>query len=176
MNGSICRSFLFACAAGALAGGVFAQTGDGGGWKDDMRAELTAWQAHPVAIDLANFRDNLPLGVRVDLALRPNAELKFLVTPRRAPKPGSFGGLVAFEVPKDGPYRVSVGASVWIDVVETATGQSVKSQSFAEQPGSDLHKYVVFPLQAGARYTMQISGAKAVAIGVLITPALDRKD
>ena len=77
----------------------------------------------------------------------------------------------AFEVPQDGSYRVSSGAVVWLDVVETATGQNVQSQSFEEQAKSDLHKYVVFPLRAGVHYTLQISGAKTAAASVLITPA-----
>lgn len=170
------RSLLLVFAAGAVAGGLRAQTDSGGGWKQDMRAELAAWRATPVAIDLAHFRDDLPLGVRIDLALRPNAGLKFLIAPRRAPAPDSFGGMPAFQVPQDGLYRVSAGASVWIDVVETATGQNIPAQSFEEQAKSDLHKYVVFPLRTGVRYTLQISGAKTAAASVLITPAPDRKN
>ena len=167
---------LIICAACAFTGGVSAQADSGGGWKQDMRAELAAWRATPVAVDLASLRDELPLGVRADLALRPNAELKFLVTPRRAPKPDSFGGMAAFEVPRDGLYRVSSGSSVWIIVVETGTGQSVPSRSFEEQPKSDLHKVVVFPLRAGARYTLQISGSKAAVASILITQAPDPKN
>ncbi len=170
------RSLLFVCAAGACAGGLRAQTESGGGWKQDMRAELAAWQATPVAIDLAHFRDDLPFGVRVDLTLRPNAGLKFLVMPRRAPQPDSFGGMPAFQVPRDGLYRVSAGAADWIDVVETATGRNVKAESFEEQAKSDLHKCVVFPLRSGVRYTLQISGAKAAAASVLLTPAPERKN
>jgi hypothetical protein len=87
-----------------------------------MRAEVTTWHATPKAIDLARFQEKLPLGVRLDLTLLPNTELKFPVAPKRAPKPDWFGGLAAFEVPKDGPYRVSAGGSVWIEVVETVGG------------------------------------------------------
>ena len=141
------RSLLLVFAASAFAGGLRAQTDSGGGWKQDMQTEFAAWRATPVAIDLAHFRDELPLGVRIDLALRPNAELKFLVAPRRAPAPDSFGGMPAFQVPQDGLYRVSAGASVWIDVVETVTGQNIQAQSFEEQAKSDLHKCVVFPLR-----------------------------
>jgi len=140
-----------------------------------MQTELAAWHATPVAIDLARFRGDLPLGVRVDLALRPNAELKFLVTPKRSPKPDSFGGIPDFEVPKDGLYRVSAGAPVWIDVVETATGQNVQSPSFEMQTKSDIRKCVVFQLRTGVQYTLQISGSKTAAASVLITPAPDRK-
>lgn len=170
------RALLFVCTAGVFAGGLRAQTDSGGGWKQDMRTELAAWHATPVAVDLARFRDDLPLGVRVDLALRPIAELKFLVAPRRTPKADSFGGMPAFQVPQDGLYRVSAGASVWIDVVETVTGRNVKAQSFEEQAKSDLHKCVVFPLRTGVRYTLQISGAKTAAASVLITPAPDGKN
>jgi hypothetical protein len=170
------RLLLLICAAGTFAGGIRAQTDAGVVWKEDMRTELAAWHATPVAIDLAHFRDELPLGVRIDLALQPNAELKFLVAPRRAPKPDSFGGMPAFQVPQDGLYRVSAGAPVWIDVVETATGQIIQAHSFEMQAKSDLRKYVVYPLRTGVRYTLQISGSKTAAASVLITPALGLKN
>jgi len=164
------HSLFLVAATIAFADGVCAQA-DSGGWKQDMRSELTAWHATPKAIDLAHFQGQLPLGVRLDLTLQPNAELKFLIVPHHVPKPDSFGGTPAFEVPKDGSYRVSSGVVVWLDVVETATGQNVQSQSFEEQAKSDLHKYVVFPLRAGVQYTLQISGSKTAAASVLITPA-----
>jgi hypothetical protein len=140
-----------------------------------MRTELAAWRAAPVAIDLARFRGELPLGVRIDAVLRPNAELKFLVAPRRAPKPDSFGGLPAFQVPKDGLFRVSAGAPVWIDIVETDTGRNIPSSGFEMQANSDLRKCVAYPLRAGVRYTLQISGSKGASASLLITPAPDQK-
>jgi hypothetical protein len=165
------RPLLLVCAASAFAGGICAQTVSGGGWKQDMRTELAAWHAAPVAVDLARFRGELPLGVRIDLVLRPNAELKFLVAPGRAPKPDSFGGLPPFQVPRDGPFRVSAGAPVWIDVVETDTGRNVPSSGFEMQAKSDLRKCVVYPLRKGVRYTLQISGSTGAAASLLITPA-----
>jgi hypothetical protein len=79
-------SLLLVVAASAFVDRVCAQT-DSTGWKQDMRTELAAWHATPTAVDLEHFHGKLPLGVRLDLTLRPNAELKFLVAPHRVPKP-----------------------------------------------------------------------------------------
>ncbi len=163
------RALLLICVTSALAGGVLAQI-ESGGWKQDLQTELATWRATPVAIDLPHFRGELPLSVRVDLDLRPNAELKFLVKPRRVPNPDSLGGLPSFMVPAEGLYRVFAGASVWIDVVETATAKEIREDSFEENAKSELHKYVVFRLRSGVSYTLQISGSKTAAIGVLIAP------
>jgi len=161
-------SLIFA--SGALAGGLRAEANAGAGWKTDMQAELAAWHATPVAIDLSQFQGELPLGVRVDLALRPNTGIKFRVSPGRAPKPDSFGGTPSFQVPADGFYRISAGAPVWIDVVDSATGANVKAHTFEMQAKSDLRKYIVFPLRKGVRYLLQVSGSKSAAASILITP------
>lgn len=139
------------------------------GWKMDMRAELALWQRAPRPIDAAHLQDALPLGVRLDLALLPTPKVNFLVAPRRAPKPGTFSALATVVVPTDGLYRVSAGSPVWLDLVDAA-GANVKSSVFEMQAHSDLRKCVAFPLRAGVRYTLQVSGSAQPRASLLITP------
>lgn len=139
-------------------------------WKMNMYVELALWQRPPQAIDASRFDGLLPLSVRLDVAFQPIGQLRLLVAPKRVPKPGSFGAEPSFAVPSDGLYRVCSDSSVWLDVVDSSTGENVKPVSWEEHPSAGLHKCVVFRLKSGVRYTLQLSGAKAPRASVLITP------
>ena len=84
--------------------------------------------------NLAISGGDLPLGRRINFVLRPVSALRFVVKPGREPKTGSFAGLAPFSVAKDGLYRVSASAPVWLEVADAAKGQAVNSAKFEMQP------------------------------------------
>ncbi len=106
-------------------------------------------------------------GYAVDLV--PVESAGFVAPPERAPKAGTFGGVLRITLAKPGAYDVTVSAEAWIDVVQN--GASVKSSDFSGQkacPG--VRKSVRFDLSAGAA-TLQISNAQDAAIMLAAAPA-----
>ena len=111
-----------------------------------------------------------PLEVAVIVTLTPFADAKLPMEPSRAPKSASsYAGFVRFPaVPKAGTYRVTVSKGAWIDVIQD--GHNVKSGAFSGATGCDsVAKSVKFEL-ATAPFVIELSGAAAQAIGVVVTP------
>ena len=104
------------------------------------------------------------------VALKPNAELSFPVTPERAPKSDSFGAVVtvkAIEAP--GIYEISLSTPSWIDVVQN--GARAKTPEFSGQKDCPaIHKSVKFELAAGAA-AIQISNSEGSSVVMTIAPA-----
>jgi hypothetical protein len=104
------------------------------------------------------------------VALVPQESAGFVLPPERAPKPGTFGGVLKIsDLPKAGLYEITLSDEAWIDVVQG--GASVKSSDFSGQkncPG--VRKSVRFPLAAGPA-TVQISNAANATIQLAIAPA-----
>jgi hypothetical protein len=93
----------------------------------------------------------------------------FAVPPERAPKAGTFGGVVKTSIDKAGLYQITLSDEAWIDVVQN--GASVKSAGFSGQracPG--VRKSVRFNLAAGPA-TLQISNAESAKIDLAVAPA-----
>ncbi len=93
----------------------------------------------------------------------------FALPPERAPKAGSFGGVLKVAIDKPGLYEVTQSDEGWIDVVQD--GARVKSSDFSGQkacPG--VRKSVRFNLAAGPA-TLQISNVETRTIMVAIAPA-----
>jgi hypothetical protein len=108
-------------------------------------------------------------GAGYEVALVPVESAGFVAPPERAPKPGTFGGVLKIALAKPGAYDVTLSAEAWIDVVQN--GASVKSSDFTGQkacPG--VRKSVRFDLAAGAA-TLQISNAQEAKINLAAAPA-----
>ncbi|MEO5938996.1 MAG: hypothetical protein ABIQ43_08300 [Sphingomonas sp.] len=108
------------------------------------------------------------IGKGTGIRLQPFEKVVFAVTPGRAPKPGSFGGVYQFDVATPGTYRIALEAGAWIDVV--FNGKSLESIAHTEGPAcSGIRKIVDFALTPG-RYVLQLSGAKEAPMRVLVLP------
>jgi hypothetical protein len=84
---------------------------------------------------------------------------------------GTYGGMLAFKVLKDGTYRVALDGPYWIDVV--SDHQLIQSKDFGGPqncPGGP-RKLVAYDLKGGATYLLQISGAPADQAKVSVTAA-----
>lgn len=110
----------------------------------------------------------IAIGQGTGLMLDPADKVTFAVTPDRAPKPDSFGGVYQFNVTTAGTYRIALAAGAWIDVVRD--GKSLASVAHTEGPAcSGIRKIVDFTLTPG-RYTLQLSSAMKAPMRVLIIP------
>lgn len=135
-----------------------------------LPAELTGWTASRPAT-AANSADGLPRavlkpGMAVDAALSPARDVRYAVAPEKPDAADSHAGLFAFDVDAAGSYRVALGSSAWVDVVED--GHAVASSAHGHGPEcSGIRKMVDFPLKSG-RHILQISGSGSPAIAVMI--------
>jgi hypothetical protein len=108
-------------------------------------------------------------GRRHDVVLPRHPETRFPAKPERdRGATDRFSGLLALEVPQAGTWRVSASTPVWIDIADN--DRLVASSGFEMQDGCPLiHKVVEFPLQAGRRYWLQLSGNPAATVRILLT-------
>jgi hypothetical protein len=103
------------------------------------------------------------------VTLHPLSEVSFPVTPGRAPPSGSFAGLVALSVPAPGKYRISVDVPLWIDVAGGALLAPVLDYE-GQHECSAPRKVVVFDLQGGKEWTLELSAADRAVIRLAVTP------
>lgn len=128
-----------------------------GAMKKDRRG-LMAW---PARGDHANL---LAILSPVEISLLPLDHTVLTVEAKRA---GDYAGTVPFRVPKSGRYRLSAGSSAWIEVV--GDGGPVEPLAFEMQTEcSALSKTVVYPLNAGVPYWLEVS-AMTREITILLT-------
>lgn len=110
-------------------------------------------------------------GEGVGVALRPMADVAFAAPPERLPKiPASFAALLRVEAPaKAALYQVTLSEEAWIDVVQD--GARLRAGAFSGKTGCPgMRKTVRFDLSASPA-VVQISGAAADRINVVVTPA-----
>ncbi len=144
---------------------------DGFAW--DMSRELTVLSGDPVAIGSGDGRADNIVRIAPETLYRTRLSPQAQVT--LAAQPGkpmldddAFAGLLTFQVPGDGRYRVSITSGHWIDVVDA--GQIVSSLDFQGRRGCPLvHKIVEFQLPAGRDLQLQFAGGAAEEVGVVIT-------
>jgi hypothetical protein len=171
--------FLWLCCTVAYAAEDHSQHQhvDGGcdAFPWDMSRELNLLRATPIAADAITAIDEeakyAPLDRRLDLTLRPAADVKLPAEPGRVHGADTYAGLLKLRLPRTSTYRISTDQRLWIDVV--GPDGVVKSTKFAMQPGCDkLHKSVAFRLEPDIDYWIQISGSPTPNAVLLIT--LDR--
>lgn len=110
--------------------------------------------------------DAIEPGRTMRLKLQPIAAVKLALLPERPPAPGTFGGLYRVTIATAGTYRVALAAGAWIDLIHS--GKSVFASGHMEGPAcSGIRKIVDFALEPGS-YMLQLSGAKATDMRVLI--------
>lgn len=101
----------------------------------------------------------------VHLAHTP--DVHFLQRPAEPGGSVSYGGMIAFEAPKSGTYRIMLPNKTWIDVL----GQAGLAVSTNHQHGPDcsgIRKMVDFQLPAG-QYTLQLAGSGLEDMPVMVS-------
>ncbi|MCW2395330.1 MULTISPECIES: homogentisate 1,2-dioxygenase [unclassified Sphingobium] len=133
--------------------------------------EFAAWRNAERVVSATEAAVQLKPGQAVDLTLSPASSVAFAAAPERAAKPGTYAGRLAFDAPRDGVYRVALGAAAWVDMV--TDGARVPSLTHGHGPAcSGIRKIVDFRLKAG-RHILQISGSEAPVIRAMIVPATE---
>lgn len=132
------------------------------GWRQSGGSILAAHRADD------RRADPLPIGRRVEVKLLSEQSVEYDAPPN-GKAPGREGGVLIVAVPTPGRYRIVLSAAAWIDLV--GAGNAIASVGHGHGPDcSGIRKMVDFDLQAG-RYTLQLSGAQAGTIGVMVTAA-----
>ncbi|MFZ7096136.1 hypothetical protein ACOPJQ_05300 [Luteimonas dalianensis] len=140
----------------------------------DVTNELAALQSPSLASVAGNGNNvetpRIGLRIRHDVRLHPQAEVTLAADPGRAHSGDAAAGLLVFQVPEDGRYRVSLTTGHWVDVIDG--GQVVSSLDHHGQRGCPLlRKVVEFDLAGGHDLLLQIVGGAGSETGLLVTPA-----
>jgi hypothetical protein len=142
------------------------------GYKWDVSAEraLFAGAAKPLAAgkDRASAATSGSSQLYA-VKLQPVSDVSFPARPGRAPPFGSFAGILALSVPAPGKYRISADVPLWIDVAGGAILAPVLDYE-GQHDCSAPRKVVVFDLQAGKDWTLQLSAADREVVRLAVTP------
>lgn len=105
------------------------------------------------------------------VTLAPAAQVVFPTAPGRASSPeGNYSGVLAFNAPVTGNYRVAVDLPMWIDVV--ADSRLVPASDYEGQHGCDApRKIVQFALEAKKPLILQLSGVSEAAVRIAVVRA-----
>jgi hypothetical protein len=106
---------------------------------------------------------------RVELA--PAAQVVFPTSPGKASPPeGNYSGVLSFNAPVSGNYRVAVDLAMWIDVV--ADSRLLPASDYEGQHSCDApRKIVQFALEAKKPLILQLSGASEAVVRIAIVHA-----
>lgn len=140
----------------------------------DVTNELVALRSHSSAGVAGNGSSvetlRIEPGTRYDVRLHPRAQVALAADPGKKQPADTAAGLLVFQVPADGRYRVSLTTGHWVDVIDGA--QVVNSLDHHGQRGCPLlRKAVEFDLAGGRDLLLQIVGGAGGETGVLVTPA-----
>jgi hypothetical protein len=159
-----------------LAGATVATAADDpcSGFKWDVTHEHALFGKAPESVTAGHDLASAPVvkaGQLYELTLSSQDGVKFVLPPGKKGLPdGAFAGLVHFQVPAAGAYRVSLDQGFWIDVVENQ--KLIESTDFTGShtcPGP--RKIVVYDLPAGQDLVLQLSAATKDHVRVTLTPA-----
>lgn len=139
-------------------------------WDLSRERALFASPARAVVDGNASPPATIDVGAAVDLELRPQASVNFLVPPSKPMlTEGAWAGLASFRVTSPGIYRIALNAPFWIDVL--ANSGPLTSIDFGG-PGGKCPapiKVVTYELPAGEPLVLQLSGATERQVRVTIT-------
>src|SRR5215510_5528751 len=114
----------------------------------------------------------IPMVQRVNVTLLPVGEvsLKEVRSRRMDGSSGPFAGLLAFTVPRDGVYRISLGARTWIAVLESEREVPRVRPVHRLHRCGRIHKSNEFELKKESVYWIELSGSEVSTIPLLISP------
>jgi hypothetical protein len=170
----VLNAALMALAALVSASGSASADADPcGGYKWDVRKEraLFAGSAQPLAAGESVEKPAvIEPGRLYAIELKPAAAVRFPAAPgKSAPREGTYAGVLVLEAPP-GKYRVAIDQPLWVDLV--SDGKLLAPTDYEGVHGCDApRKIVIFVLEAGDRWTLQISAADRAAARLSITPA-----
>jgi hypothetical protein len=104
------------------------------------------------------------------IELKPASQVKFPVAPGKGtPSEGTYAGVLVLKAPH-GKYRVSIDQALWIDIL--SDGKLLVPTDYEGVHGcSAPRKIVVFVLDRGDRWIVQVSAADPAAVRLSVTPA-----
>lgn len=146
--------------------------GDCSNYRWDISQELDLWEKEAASVTAAASAENatrIGLGKRYTLTLLPHSSVAFAATPEKD-RGGEdrFSGLLSFEIPEDGLYRISASSGVWIDAV--VNGTPIKSAGFEMQTKcTTVFKSVAFQLSGGNATILQFNGNRDATVDIAIT-------
>jgi hypothetical protein len=108
-------------------------------------------------------------GKALTVKLAPLAEAGLPMAPERKPKEPALAGYLQFGKAASGhPYKVSLSEGAWIDLIQE--GHYLKPTAFTGATDCPhIRKSVKFEI-GPAPFTLQLSGAPATGIAVVLTP------
>jgi len=132
--------------------------------------ELAGWSAGTpltaAAAPAELARTLIKPGHRSDLVLAPSSAVTFAAMPNKPPAPTSNSGMAIFTIAEAGTYRVALGTSAWINIVQD--GKFLPSTAHSHKLScTGIRKMVDFSLTPG-NYVLQIEGAQDAKAAVLI--------
>ena len=84
-----------------------------------------------------------------------------------------FGGFVRLTVPKNGLYRISADAPLWIEVID-GEKPIERVRTVPRLRCGRIHKSLGFPLQREKSYWLELSGSARPDVVLLVTEESDR--
>ncbi|MEG8038441.1 hypothetical protein QP166_03435 [Sphingomonas sp. LR60] len=136
-----------------------------------MPIGLESWSTR-VALEAGAATRSAPVievGRAAELRLVPLDRLAPAAPPTRELGTGTNAGMALFQILRPGTYRIALGAPAWIEVVRG--GRALPSAAHSHGPAcTGIRKIVDYRLAPG-RYVLQLTGAAANTLPVLIAPA-----
>lgn len=111
----------------------------------------------------------LVIGRAAELRLVPLDRLAAAAPPARTADAGTTAGMALFQVARAGTYRIALGGPAWIEVVRA--GRTLPAAAHGHGPAcTGIRKMVDYRLAPG-RYILQLTGAQATTLPVMIAPS-----
>lgn len=145
--------------------------GDCANFLTDVTRDMALWAQPATAIAASatsGAAASAPLEKRLRIALKPHPDVRFAAAPEQMRgAPDTFSGLVAITTGAAGAYRLSASNGLWLDVVGPAG--LIPSRTFEMQTKCDrIFKTVTYDLPANARLIVQLNGAAAPTVDLLV--------
>lgn len=133
-------------------------------------ADLTsAWTAAGTPVDAARNAASAPMitpARRAAVRLQPEGEVALRAPGRRT---AGHGGILDFTVPSAGIYRVVSSERAWIEVLSPdGLPLPVYMRPLRCLRGEGVQKELIYRLEAGLRYTLEVSAVAGPALDLLI--------
>jgi hypothetical protein len=147
-------------------------------FKWDVTQERSLFAGTATPLDAGTDAKSAPviqLNHLYALKLNSQEKVSFAVTPgKKVPASGSNAGIVSFNLPGGGSYRVAIDMPFWIDVV--SNGALVSAKDFQGQRAcSAPHKIIEYDLLGTRPFFLQLSNAVPDGVRLTVTAVPARK-